>query len=64
LRAVQILITAVPSLLLVLGLLFTWRYPIDKKGYTLIQKRLEQPTGDSLSPGEQKELQDLIKRAY
>jgi sugar (glycoside-pentoside-hexuronide) transporter len=64
LRAIHILITAVPALLLVLGALFTLRYPIDKKGYALIQKRLDQSTEDALSPHEQKELQRLIKRAY
>jgi oligogalacturonide transporter len=64
LRAIQLLITAVPALLLVLCIVFTLRYPIDKKGYALLRKRLEKSTEDTLSPREQQELEKLLQRAY
>ncbi|MCP4196920.1 MAG: MFS transporter [Proteobacteria bacterium] len=64
LRAIQLLITAVPALLLVIGILFTLRYPIDKRGHALIRKRLEQPTEDALSQSEREELKKLIQRVY
>jgi GPH family glycoside/pentoside/hexuronide:cation symporter len=64
LGAIQLLITAVPALLLVLGIVFTLRYPIDKKGCALLRKRLEKSTADALSQREQEELEKLIQRAY
>jgi len=63
LLAIRLLTVAVPAALLCLGLVFTLRYPIDRRLYSLIRRRLDVGDG-ALESAEQEELAQGLGRAY